>query len=113
MSRLKRGRHAPAFVLLIIAQRPSYGLEILNQLNEVCPENTLDTAAIYRALKSLEVDEMITSQWLESETGAPTKVYEITEKGLQLLAEYKQDIEHRITHLNQFISVYNELTKKQ
>ncbi|QOR36687.1 PadR family transcriptional regulator [Clostridium sp. 'deep sea'] len=109
MKKHKRGRHAPAFVLLILAKKPAYGLEILNKLNNICTENTIDSAAIYRALKALENDKRLTSQWIESESGAPKKVYSITALGIELLAEYKEDIVACINNLNSFICLYDEL----
>ena len=109
MKKLKRGRHAPAFVLLIIAQKPAYGLEILSKLNEGIAENNLDTAVIYRSLKSLEADGRVASEWVESESGAPKKVYHITESGLELLDKYSSDIEISIKHLNYFMEMYREL----
>jgi PadR family transcriptional regulator len=111
--KLKRGRHAPAFVLLVLAKKPSYGLEILNELNIICAENTLDSAAIYRALKALEKENMVQSQWVESDSGAPKKVYCITEDGLKLLDKYKIDIEKRIRNLNYFTTMYNELKNEE
>ena len=109
MKKQKRGRHAPAFILLILAQKPAYGLEILNELNIVCAGNTIDSAAIYRTLKALEKDKRLTSEWVESESGAPKKVYKITKAGRDLLVEYKDDIIECIDNLNNFVKIYNEL----
>lgn len=69
----KRGRHAPAFILLAVALEPNHGLGILNTLNEIVPGNRLDTAIIYRKLSELEKKGCITSEWADSEAGPRKK----------------------------------------
>jgi len=111
MANHKRGRHAPAFILLSIAEESSHGLGILNRLNELIPNNRLDTAIIYRTLKDLEKDEYVTSCWEDSGSGPRKKVYCITEKGLQRLDEYREDIEKSIQNLQGFMKMYETLRK--
>lgn len=112
MKKLKRGRHAPAFILLFLAEAPGYGLDLYNKMNSEIPYNKIDTAAIYRALKELENDGMVESCWNTSESGPAKKVYSITEKGLEKLNEYNVDIQRRIENLSLFISKYNSLNEK-
>lgn len=109
MSKPKRGRHAPAFILLTIALEPNHGLGILNKMNELVPQNRLDTAVIYRVLKTMESDGDIESQWQESDMGPKKKVYNITDKGMITLNEFCKDIEKTIGHLNTFVEVFNGL----
>lgn len=112
MMKGKPGRHAPAFVLLELSKGPSYGLQILNNLKENMPSCCLDSAAVYRALNTLEKNECITSKWDTEDSGAAKKVYTITDKGKEEMRLFYEDITNRIENLRFFISSYEELGEK-
>jgi len=105
----KPGRHAPAFVLLILAKGPNHGLGILNVMDQLAPGHRLDSAVIYRVLKKLEDKACITSDWQESESGPKKKVYSISPKGRENLSLLKEDILSTIKRLQAFIDQYNAL----
>lgn len=109
MKQLKRGRHAPAFVLLFLAEEPAYGLEICGRINAAIPENRIDTAAVYRALKELESEGMVESNWKTSDPGPAKKYYTITDLGLHKLAEFNEEIRKRIRNLTRFTEAYAAL----
>ncbi len=109
MKHCKIGRHAPAFILLILSLGPNHGLGILNKMEEISPGHRLDTAVIYRDLKKLEQEKCICSEWLDSDAGPKKKVYHITESGTKELTNYKEDIEKVIVRLQAFIEVYSNL----
>lgn len=109
MAKKKHGRHAAAFILLMIAIEPTHGLGILSKMNELIPGNRLDTAIIYRTLKAFEKEGYITSSWEESEAGPQKKVYEITDSGRSYLDEFKLDVEESIENLKGFMKLYDEL----
>lgn len=109
MNKGKPGRHAPAFILLILAMGPNHGLGILAKMDEIAHGHRLDTAVVYRVLKKLEAEAYILSDWQESEAGPRKKVYSITEKGKQELTNFKVDIDGAIKRLTTFVSLYNDL----
>lgn len=113
MKKLKQVHHAPAFVLLFLAEGPSYGLDIQKKMTELIPDSKIDCAAIYRSLKSLEGEELVRSEWDTSNSGPAKKYYYITEKGLNKLSEFKRDIEVKITNLNLFLDRFKELKSKE
>jgi len=112
MMKGKPGRHAPAFTLLILAQKPSYGFEILKALEENLAVNNIDSAAVYRSLKKMEEQELVKSSWDTSQSGAPKKVYTITVDGWQELKEHQEDIVNRYKNLKYFLETYEQLDKK-
>ncbi len=72
-------------ILLMIKQKPSYGYEIINTLEEypilAAKENT-----IYPLLRRLLKEEYISSSWQDSAEGLPPrKYYSMTDKGLDYL----------------------------
>lgn len=109
----KPGRHAPAFVLLELYKGPSYGLQILNNLKDNMPMCCLDSAAVYRALNTLEKNECITSHWETEESGAPKKIYTITDKGREEMRLFYEDITRRIENLKYFMNSYEAMEEKK
>ena len=109
MTKPKRGRHAPAFILLVIAIEPTHGLGVLNKINEQVPNNRLDTAVIYRTLKDFETKGFITSDWIDSDAGPKKKLYTITESGKIKLEEFRSDIEKSLNNLQQFIRLHDAI----
>ena len=109
MRHKKPGRHAPAFILLILAMEPTHGLGIRNKMDEIAHGHRLDTAVIYRVLKKMEHEALITSEWMDSGAGPKKKVYQITEAGKSELVIYKDDIEACIKRQEDFLKLYSEL----
>lgn len=107
----KPGRHAPAFILLILSIEATHGLGILHKMDEIAPGHRLDTAVIYRVLKKMEGQGCITWSWVENPLGPRKKVYKITSQGLEVLDLYKADIQGAIQRLTGFVTLY-ESTKK-
>lgn len=105
----KRGRHAPAFILLMIATEPTHGLGILNKMNALVPNNRMDTAIIYRTLKDFEERGFITSDWADSEAGPKKKIYTITEEGKAQLSLYREDIDKSLENLKRFVKIHDGL----
>lgn len=105
----KPGRHAPAFILLVLSLGPNHGLGILAKMDEIVTGHRLDTAVIYRVLKKLELDGFIRHEWVNSDIGPRKKVFYITETGKKELYRYKNSIEKTIERLQIFVEIYSEL----
>lgn len=109
MAHGKRGRHAPAFILLMLTFGPNHGLGIINQMDQLVPGHRLDTAGTYRVLKSLEKDGFIHFEWVESTAGPKKKVYHITDDGKKELEIYKEEVEFVVEKLKVFLKLYSDL----
>ncbi|MCQ2273036.1 MAG: PadR family transcriptional regulator [Bacteroidales bacterium] len=75
-------------ILLIIANKPVYVSDIINELKEahlIVVEGTL-----YPLLSRLKSSGILGYQWQESLQGPPRKYYELTEQGRQFLAELEE-----------------------
>lgn len=108
----KPGRHAPAFVLLELSKGSNYGLQILNQLKENLPVCRLDSAAVYRALNSLESSGYVSSYTENTESGVAKRFYTITDEGYIALEQFKNDIQMRIKNLEYFLNTYEAMEVK-
>jgi len=67
-------------VLAALAPARSYGLEIIRTL-EKHSDLALSEGTVYPILNRLRDDGLVTSSWVESESGHPRKYYSLTRKG--------------------------------
>ncbi len=76
-------------VLALLAEHPSYGLDLANQLGRhrvlFASEGTL-----YPLLSRLRRQGWVHSTWRESTTGPPRRYYELTDAGRMALATFVQ-----------------------
>jgi PadR family transcriptional regulator len=97
----RRGRWVEPFVLLLVAQGPTYGYKLIGELDElgVAPEG-IDPGMVYRTLRSMDADGLVTTEWgLEGDQ--PRREYRLTEAGacaledwMDVMTERKRLIEH-------------------
>lgn len=113
MSRSNYGRHLPAFILLFLSKESTHGSMLLNKMNETMPNIKADGPAIYRALAELEKEEAVEACWDTANPGAARKCYTLTEKGRDMLKEFRVDIEERKKNLEFFISEFDSLNFKE
>lgn len=59
---------------------PSYGYELTERLHKLGLQ-LIDTAAIYRMLRSMEHERLVESRWESSDAGPKRRVYELTGRG--------------------------------
>src|SRR5437868_11136001 len=69
-------------VLAALAPGRNYGLEIIRAL-ERHSDLVLSEGTVYPILNRLREDGMVTSSWVESETGHPRKYYSLTRMGYE------------------------------
>ena len=104
------GRAAVSFVLIVLAERPSYGYEIRRRLEEFGYQRaTSDPGALYRLLRELEAAGSISSTWEVAGTGPARRYYTLTERGqgeLQLAAAHMATIKRRA---ERFLELYATL----
>ena len=89
------------FVLLLVAQGPTYGYKLIGELDElgVAPEG-IDPGMVYRTLRSMDAVGLVTTEWgLEGDQ--PRREYRLTEDGacaledwMDVMTERKRLIEH-------------------
>jgi PadR family transcriptional regulator PadR len=78
-------------LLCILKERPHYGLEILQRMNE---EARLDVAdgTIYPLLHRMEASGYVTAEWrIEGDQGRPRKYYALTPQGARELKTMTSD----------------------
>lgn len=76
-------------VLNIISKGDFYGYELIEEIRKY---TLIDIAegTLYPLLIRLKDDNLVTSKWVEQESGIPRKYYSLTDEGKETLAEMKK-----------------------
>lgn len=100
-------------LLILLREKKSYGYELVKRLNDFsfCGES-LDTAVVYRTLRRMESEGLVTSQWVTGKSGPPKRTYKITADGEDRLYAWVISFEDRKRGLEQFIKRYKDWTEK-
>jgi PadR family transcriptional regulator, regulatory protein PadR len=100
-------RFAEPAVLLLLRERPAHGYELLEQLPELTGER-VDMGNLYRFLRVLEQDGIVSSEWDDEAPGPSKRIYELTDEGRALLDHWASALEDSQTRLESFLRRYGE-----
>jgi poly-beta-hydroxybutyrate-responsive repressor len=67
-------------LLLLIAEDPSYGYDLLVRLGELGLRH-VDPGMLYRSLRAMEQEGLVRSSWQGSEIGPPRRTYQLSDEG--------------------------------
>jgi len=76
-------------ILLCIEDETFYGYELMRRIKDIAKIDVAE-GTIYPLLNRLAKEGLVTSKWVEKESGMPRKYYQITTQGRQTLAGMKQ-----------------------
>lgn len=98
-SQIKRGT-LEYCVLLLIAQKDSYGYEIMNELSKYSIVATKESTT-YPLLRRLEKDNYLCSYWKDTTEGLPArKYYSITPTGREYLRQIDTEWDNLMDAVN-------------
>jgi PadR family transcriptional regulator PadR len=100
-------RFAEPAVLFLLAERPAHGYELLDQLPELTGER-VDMGNLYRFLRLLESEGIVRSAWDDEAPGPSKRVYELTDEGRALLAEWAGALRDAQERIDRFLTSYKE-----
>lgn len=82
-------------ILTYLARQDLHGYLIIQELENQDLQNgeKPDNAGVYRSLKKLEENGMVSSFWDTAGEGAPRKIFSITEAGRECLANWTVTLE--------------------
>jgi PadR family transcriptional regulator PadR len=66
-------------LLLLLKEEPGHGYDLVPRLKVLGIDD--DSAAVYRALRTLEEERAVSSSWCTSSTGPARRVYRLTPAG--------------------------------
>ncbi|WHY79100.1 poly-beta-hydroxybutyrate-responsive repressor [Neobacillus sp. WH10] len=94
------------FILLLLSKFSLHGYELSQKL-ETFGFKTLDQGNLYRMLRQLEKDELVSSEWDTTGSGPAKRRYSITKAGITYLKGYANQLETYQSILDQFFKMYS------
>jgi poly-beta-hydroxybutyrate-responsive repressor len=95
-------------VLLLLRERAMHGYELLERVPELLGEERVDVGNLYRALRALEEDGIVRSEWSAELPGPAKRTYELTAEGTNLLDRWAEGLRENQTIVNEFLRRYEE-----
>ncbi|HEY8908755.1 MAG TPA: PadR family transcriptional regulator [Desulfosporosinus sp.] len=100
-------RSIQAELLLLLGHKLSHGYELIQRLNEAdFRSGEADAATVYRNLRRMDKDGLISSHWEVGESGPGRRLYELTPQGEASLKVWAQYIAQQKAKLENFLQVY-------
>ena len=94
-------------LLLLLHRDRSHGYTLLEQLGEFGLVG-IDPSIVYRALRDMEEQGWAVSTWDEEETqGPPRRVYSITAKGDEVLANWIGELNETREMIDRLVGAYH------
>jgi PadR family transcriptional regulator, regulatory protein PadR len=101
-------RFSEPMVLLLLREQPAHGYELIEQLDELGEGERVDVGNLYRVLRALEEDGLVTSEWNADLPGPAKRTYQITDDGRRLLDEWAAALERARSRIDVFLERYRK-----
>lgn len=86
-----------------------HGYELIERLPEVAgAESRVDVGNLYRLLRGLEEEGMVTSEWSADLPGPAKRTYELTDGGRELLDRWAESLRGAQGVLSSFLERYEQ-----
>ena len=72
-------------LLTLLAQGPTHGYELLERLPALVGDERVDVGNVYRALRGLEEEDLVVSEWQATLPGPAKRTYTLTDEGRTVL----------------------------
>ena len=95
-------------LLLLLAEASAHGYELIERLRPFGFEIN-DPATVYKTLRQMQSDALVTSSWELSSRGPARRVYELTSDGRDLLESWAMTLDLNRTILGRFLDRYGQL----
>jgi len=91
---------------------PSYGYELIKNIQEFgFMKGQAPPGMIYRHLRRLEEDGLVSSSWETEGAGPAKRVYRLTPEGEEVLAAWVDHMEKQVENLTGFINDFRRVRK--
>lgn len=97
-------------LLLLLSEKEGYGYGLIEQLSFFgFSGDDLNIGSLYRSLRKLEDQDLVSSVWEEASGGPKRRVYTITEKGKLELHNWIAVLKQRKARIEQLIETYETM----
>jgi PadR family transcriptional regulator PadR len=106
----KSERYIQPSILIMLKRKPSYGYELIQRLSQFgFMEGQAPPGMIYRHLRELEENGLVTSEWQTSGSGPAKRIYRLTAEGTEILDYWIEHMRLQADKLLSFVSTYQAL----
>ena len=100
-------------LLLLLYREPGYGYSLMDGLKEFgFNPDQMDISIIYRALRNLQADELVSDSWDDQSLGPNRRVYTITKIGEEVLADWINNLHQRKKEIETLEKAYDDIKTK-
>ena len=100
----------PVLLYLLKKKGRAYGYELVGELNEhALTDSTIERGAVYRTLRTLEVNGNVVSDWDVSGTGPARRQYRLTPSGEIHLEEWAEVLGNLSNSMAHFVNDVSSL----
>jgi PadR family transcriptional regulator PadR len=79
-------------LLTLLAEGPAHGYELLERLPPLVGEERVDVGNVYRALRALEEEGLVVSEWRPDLPGPAKRTYTLTGEGRAVLERWRASL---------------------
>lgn len=101
-----------SWLLLLLRNWSAHGYQLMQTLVAM-GLGAIDPATVYRTLRQLESEGMITSHWDPQASGAARRVYTLTDAGQEYLNIWARQLQQYQTVLDRFFEIYTENAERK
>ena len=95
-------------LLLLLREKPAHGYDLLERMPELTGEQRVEMGNLYRLLRALEEEGLVSSEWDGDSPGPAKRRYAITEQGVQLLDQWVDALRRSQQRTERFLERYEE-----
>lgn len=108
----KMERFLEICLLLLLFEKEGYGYGLIEQLGQFgFKAEELNIGSLYRSLRKLEEQNLVSSLWEDASTGPKRRVYTITERGKEELHNWIPILKQRKSRIEYLIDMYDKIPK--
>lgn len=95
-------------LLVLLADGPTHGYVLLERLPTLVGEERVDVGNVYRALRALEEEGLVASEWRADLPGPAKRTYTLTDDGVSALTAWLAALEALRAALGDFLERVRE-----
>jgi poly-beta-hydroxybutyrate-responsive repressor len=96
-------------LLLLLRERAMHGYELIERLPELAGDEVrIDVGNLYRILRALEKEGLVTSEWSADLPGPAKRTYELTDAGARLLDQWAVSLREARQVIESFLARYEQ-----
>jgi len=95
-------------LLLTLRDGESHGYDLADALARIAPDERVDLGNLYRLLRALEEEGVVTSRWRDDLPGRAKRTYELTDAGRTLLDTWADALGRVDQTIHAFVERYEK-----